>query len=71
MIDSYGNHHLHQRGLCAERTWSADGETEIERCAYVRVRFVKTYDAAALFALPRLPADLAPYHVGLVAQVQA
>jgi hypothetical protein len=33
------------RGLCVERTWSADGETELARDPYTRVRFVKTYNA--------------------------
>jgi hypothetical protein len=45
--DSFGVEHKHQRGLCMEREWSADGETELERRAYVRVRFVKTFDAMA------------------------
>jgi hypothetical protein len=33
------------RGLCVERVWSADGETELARFPYSRVRFVKTYNA--------------------------
>jgi hypothetical protein len=45
IIDSFGQSHPIQRGICVERDWSPDGETELERRVYVRVRFVKTYDA--------------------------
>jgi len=56
------------RALCVEREWSADGETEVGRAYYTRVRFVPVYDAAAILALPRWPADLTPYQTGTIAQ---
>ena len=33
------------RGLCMEREWSADGETELALYPYTRVRIVPVYDA--------------------------
>lgn len=45
IIDSFGQAHPVQRGSCVEREWSADGETELERRVYTRIRFVKLYDA--------------------------
>jgi hypothetical protein len=33
------------RSLCVERHWSDDGETELARYPYSRIRFVKTYNA--------------------------
>lgn len=58
-----------ERGLCMEREWSADGETEISRVPYTRIRFTPVYDAVAIFALPKIPADLTPYYVGTTVEV--
>lgn len=35
------------KGLCMERVWSADGETELARHPYSRVRFTPTFDPLA------------------------
>jgi len=37
----------YERGLCVEREWSADGERELARYPYTRVRFVPVFDALA------------------------
>lgn len=36
-----------RKGLCVERVWSADGETELARHPYTRVRFTRTFDTLA------------------------
>lgn len=70
MIDGFGIEHQHQRGLCVEREFSED--REVERRAYVRVRFVPLYDAAKILAndLCRKPIALwAEYQNGIKAEV--
>ena len=49
ITDSFGQPHCYQRGLCMYRDWEQSREhkdkVEVERRAYVRVRFVKIYNA--------------------------
>lgn len=66
--DSFGQEHELQRGLRMERVWSEDGEIELERRAYVAVRFVPVYDAVGIFAQSMFPQDLSKWCVGIRAE---